>query len=414
MRVFRRAQILLPRNCDMNAWAVVACDQYTSEPEYWAEVDALTEGKPSARHLILPEAQLQAPDVQQKIEAIHDAMHRYLSEGFFASYPNSYIYVERTVSSGKIRRGLIGCVDLEQYDYSVGSESAIRATEGTVLERIPPRLRVRRNAPLELPHVLMLADDVQDVLLSDLEKQKHSFQKLYDFDLMQAGGHISGWLVSAEAADAFDARLDAFAEALPGRYSDLSGTPMLFAVGDGNHSLATAKACYEERKKNNPGDDFSHHPARWALVELENIHDDALEFEPIHRVLTGVDAKALLSCLEEACCAETGMPLTCITAEGERVCYLDPAKGELAVGILQNFLDAYLAEHSGEIDYIHGEDVTRRLGAEPGCIGFLVPGMEKSQLFRGVIADGVLPRKTFSMGHAQEKRFYLEGRKIVD
>ena len=414
MRVFRSAEILLPKNCDMHAWSVVACDQYTSEPEYWKAVDDLTEGKPSTRHMILPEAELNAADVQEKIDSIHKTMDDYLVQGVFAAYPESYVYVERTISSGKIRRGLVGCVDLEQYDYSVGSESAIRATEGTVLERIPPRLRVRRNAPVELPHVLMLADDVQDVLLSAIEAKKERFPKLYDFDLMQGGGHISGWLVSEEDAKAFDARLDAFAQSLPSRYADLPGKSMLFAVGDGNHSLATAKAYYEELKQRNPDTDLSNHPARWALVELENIHDEALEFEPIHRVLTGVEASSLLSELEAYCCAETGMGLVCVSAEGEKTLYLDPSKGELAVGILQNFLDAYLQNHPGEIDYIHGEDVTRRLGVQPSAVGFLLPSMEKSQLFRGVIADGVLPRKTFSMGHAQEKRFCLEGRKIVD
>ena len=414
MRVFRSADILLPKNCEMNAWSVVACDQYTSEPEYWEEVDALTEGKPSTRHLILPEAELNSADVQQKIDTIHETMDRYLAQDVFESYPNCYVYVERTISSGKVRRGLVGCVDLEQYDYSVGSESAIRATEGTVLERIPPRLHVRRNAPVELPHVLMLADDVKGVLLSAIEEKKQSLPKLYDFDLMQGGGHITGWLVDGEEAKTFDARLDAFAKDLPARYADLSGTPMLFSVGDGNHSLATAKAYYEELKKNNPGSDLSNHPARWALVELENIHDPALEFEPIHRVITDVDVAALLQQLEETCCAETGMSLVCVSEEVEKTLFLDPAKGELAVGTLQNFLDAYLASNPGEIDYIHGEDVTRRLAAQPNAVGFLVPGMEKIQLFRAVIADGVLPRKTFSMGHAQEKRFYLEGRKIVD
>ncbi len=414
MNVFRKADILLPQNCDMNAWAVVACDQYTSEPEYWKAVDALTEGEPSTRHLILPEAELNSAGVQEKIDSIHAAMSDYLENGVFAVYPESYVYVERTMSSGKSRRGLVGCVDLECYDYSVGSESAIRATEGTVLERIPPRLRVRQGAPVELPHVLMLCDDAGDVLLAPIEAAKRNYEKLYDFDLMQGGGHITGWLVSKDDAETFDAQLSAYAQTLPERYADLKGKPMLFAVGDGNHSLATAKAAWEQIKRENPNADITSHPARWALVELENIHDEALEFEPIHRVLMNVDAQALLGELENTCCAEIGMELVCITRKGERTLYLDPTKGELAVGILQSFLDAYLKAHGGEIDYIHGEEVTRRLGAEQGCVGFLLPPMEKSQLFRGVIADGVLPRKTFSMGHAHEKRFYLEGRKIVD
>lgn len=416
MNAFSSARILLPRAADLQAWAVVACDQFTSEPEYWARVDARTQGLPSTRHLILPEAELHAPDVDAKIAEINAAMRRYLEEGLFEELPDTYIYVERRLPSGAVRRGLIGKVDLEQYDYTPGSRSAIRATEGTVLSRIPPRLRVREHAPLELPHVLMLADDREDVLLGPVAAEKNGMRKLYDFDLQEQGGHITGWLLPPEAVRDFDARMTAYEARVPEKYPDLPGAPMVFAVGDGNHSLATAKACYEALKAAHPGEDLSRHPARWALVELENIHDPALEFEPIHRVVTQVAPERLVAALKQQLAAPgpEGYAVTALTAAGEEQILLDPAQGELAVGVLQRFLDAYLAENGGEIDYIHGADVTRRLASATDAVGFLLPPMGKQQLFRSVIADGALPRKTFSMGHANEKRYYLEGRMIVD
>ena len=413
MNCFKPADILLPQGVDLSRWAVVACDQYTSEPEYWARVDARTEGVPSSRHLILPEAELNAPDVAQKIEAINETMRRYLADGVFEELPHAYVYVERSLSGGQLRRGLVGMVDLERYDFSRGSQSAIRATEGTVLERIPPRKRVREHAPIELPHVLMLADDPADHLLAPLSQAKDGYRKLYDFDLMEQGGHITGWLVSPADAQAFDERLARYEAELPARYADLPGAPVLYAVGDGNHSLATAKTCYEEQKAARGGDG-SGLPARWALVELENIHDPALQFEPIHRVVTATEPEKLLAALQAQACAPDGLPVRYVTAAGEGEVRLDKKLGELEVGILQNFLDAYLAEHPGQIDYIHGDEVTRRLGSASGAVGFLLPPMAKGSLFRGVVADGALPRKTFSMGHANEKRFYLEGRRIVE
>ena len=413
MSAFSRADILLPKLDHLEDWAVVACDQYTSQPEYWARVDARTAGKPSTRHLILPEAELNAPGVQEKVAAIHAAMDDYLANGLFETFAQSYLYVERSLNSGAVRRGVVGCVDLEQYDYLPGSQSQIRATEGTVLERIPPRKQVRQGAALELPHVLLLCDDEADQILSPLAAKKDQFRKLYDFDLMEQGGRIRGYLLPEDEAAALDKRLERYCAASPERYQDLRGTPFSYAVGDGNHSLATAKACYEALKAEHPGEDLSQHPARWALCELENLHDPALEFEPIHRVVTGAEPQALLSALEAQCGAETGFPITVITLAGERKLFLDKAKGELAVGVLQSFLDAYLADHPGSIDYIHGADVTRRLAQAPDAVGFLLSAMEKRQLFRGVVADGVLPRKTFSMGSANEKRFYLEGRRIL-
>lgn len=305
----------------------------------------------------------------------------------------------------------MGAVDLDAYDYNAGATSAIRATERTVTERIPPRQRVRRDASIELPHILLLCDDNEKVLIEPVEAVKDTLPKLYDFDLMEDGGHITGWLVSGEAAQSFCDRLTAYTAACPKKYEDLPGAPLVFAVGDGNHSLATAKSCYEELKRNHPGEDLSNHPARYALVELENIHDDAQKFEPIHRVVVDTDPQALLKALEPWC-APGGYPIEWYAGSQSGTVYLDPSRSQLEVGALQQFLDEYLARNPGKIDYIHGDDDLKNLAAQENAIGFLLPAMAKSQLFRGVVADGVLPRKTFSMGHAREKRYYLEGRKI--
>jgi len=412
MNAFMPADILLPQVEDMSKWAVIACDQFSSNPAYWQRVRETAADAPSCINLILPEAELGTPREEAHTALIHETMTRYLRENVFRTYRNSFIYVERTLASGAIRKGLVGMVDLETYDYSVGSTSDIRATEKTVVERIPPRMKVRRNAPVELPHILMLCDDHEKVLVEPITAVKETLPKLYDFDLMEDGGHITGWLVQGEPVEAFEARLTDYTAKVGEKYAGLPGKPMVFAVGDGNHSLATAKACYEERKAADPSADLSGHPARFALVELENIHDEAQVFEPIHRVVFKTDAQKLLADLKVSCCAEGGFPVTWYIGSESGVVYLDRAKSQLAVGVLQSFLDAWLAENAGEIDYIHGDDDLRQLAAQENAIGFLLPAMEKSQLFRGVIADGILPRKTFSMGHAREKRYYLEGRVI--
>lgn len=412
MSVFGPADVLIPRVSDFEKWAVIACDQFSSQPEYWEVVRAQVGDAPSALKLILPEAELGGKRERTRIEDIHDEMRAYLEDGLFAQYPQAYIYVERTLQNGMIRRGLIGAVDLEAYDYQPGSNAAIRATEKTVVERIPPRMKIRRGAPLELPHIILLCDDDQHMLIEPIAAAKDGFKKLYEFDLMQGGGHIAGWLVSREAALAFDEGLARYEAGAKARYAGLPGEPMLFAAGDGNHSLATAKACYEELKQKHP--ELKDHPARYALVELENIHDEAQAFEPIHRIVTGVRAPELLKALRQTACAEGGYPVEWMMGEQRGTVYLDRAKSELAVGVLQAFLDEYLKTHEGETDYIHGDDVLIRLARQSDAIGFLLPPMEKNQLFRGVIADGMLPRKTFSMGHAQEKRYYLEARKIEE
>lgn len=410
MQIFTRADILLPRQAQLEKWAVIACDQFTSDAAYWQRVREYVGQAPSTLHMILPEAELDTPDEAHRVSAINATMAAYLDDGVFQTYENCYIYVERTLLDGSVRPGLIGAVDLQAYDYRPGSVSPIRATEQTVLERIPPRQRVRRDAVLEFPHVLMLCDDAGKTLIEPITACRDTLPKLYDFDLMEGGGHISGWLVNGETARAFDRRFARFAAAVPEKYADLPGAPVVLAVGDGNHSLATAKSCYELQQQD-PQAAQSRFAARYALVELENIHDPAQVFEPIHRIVTHVCAEKLLEDMQKLC-ASGGYPVTVLLEGHRQELLLDRSRGEMAVAVLQQFLDAWMAENGGSIDYIHGEQELWQLAQQPDAVGFLLPPMQKHALFRGVIAGGVLPRKTFSMGHAREKRYYLEGRKI--
>ena len=404
---FSKADILLPKEADMKKWAVIACDQFTSEPEYWEAAAAEAAGSPSALSLVLPEAGLASADVDARIEKINAEMERYLAQGIFREYKDSLFYLERVQSDGRLRRGIIGKVDLECYDYTPGSKSLIRATEGTVLERIPPRVRVRRNAALELPHVMLLIDDPAKTVIEPLTGSCSDL--LYDFDLMLGGGHAKAWRLSDSQADAV---LDALAE-LRGAAAD----PLLFAVGDGNHSLATAKTCYEELKARIGEAAARECPARYALVEVVNLHDSALDFEPIHRVLFGVDPKAVAEAFLEfypgsyiGCGKGHCMP--CFTAGEEFTLTVPEPKAQLAAGTLQTFLDAYIEKTGCAIDYVHGDEEAKALGRQPGNMAVLLPAMQKSELFPTVINDGVLPRKTFSMGHARDKRYYIEARKI--
>lgn len=416
---FYPADILLPKDTDMQKWAVVACDQFTSQPEYWEAVEKTVGDAPSTLRLILPEAKLGDSGVENSIAKVNDAMTDYIDRGIFKNYDESLVYIERTQSDGKIRHGLIGMIDLDQYDFTPGSGALIRATEGTVLSRIPPRVKVRQDAPIELPHVMILIDDPDQTVIEPLTAAADGMEQLYDFDLQQGGGHLKGYKLS-------DAQIDMTADALTGLCSDeamqkkynMSGVaPLLFAVGDGNHSLATAKACYENLKKVTPEEQWASLPARYALVEVVNNHDDALQFEPIHRVVFGAKPEALLEDFKATYPgAHEG------EGEGHTIAYIYEGhtgfvtvpnpKYQLAVATLQNFLDEYLKEHDGEVDYIHGGKVADELAAKPGNIGFKLPGMGKEQLFKTVMADGVLPRKTFSMGNAEDKRYYMEARKI--
>ena len=413
MNVFEATEILVPQNVDMEKWSVIACDQFTSQPEYWARVEELVKEAPSTLKLIFPEAKL-GEESAELVSNIKSTMERYMKEEVFEEYKNSFIYVERTLLDGTIRKGIVGAINLEEYDYSPYSQSAIRATEKTVVERIPPRKVIRENAMLELPHILLFSDDEKDIMCGYLASVKEQLPLLYSFDLMEEGGHIEGRLVGGDTVSVFMEKLEAYGDFIQYKYANSKKTPMMFAVADGNHSLATAKACYEDIRLKNQGKDLTNHPARFALVEMVNIHDEAQNFEPIHRIVKNVDVNALLGALILDSCAEEGYPMKWYSGEKQGTIYLDQEKGQLPIGILQNFLDEYLSVHLGVIDYIHGEDVVKRLAKEANSIGFALPAIEKDKFFKGIIEDGVLPRKTFSTGHAQEKRYYLEARKIVE
>ena len=419
MTAFRPADILLPKDCDLSKWAVVACDQYTSEPEYWAELKELVGDSKSALDLILPEVYLGQSDVDKRIDTIHSKMKEYIASGTFTEYKDALIYIERVQDDGKVRAGLVGCIDLEEYDYQKGSTSSVRATEATVVERIPPRLKVRRGADIELTHIMILIDDEAGSVIEPLAGKKGSLKKVYDTPLLKKGGQISGYLLDDKSKASVLSALDRLGdkEGFEKRYG-LKDTPvLLYAMGDGNHSLATAKAYYEELKAASPGKDLSGHPARYALCEIVNLHSPALEFEAIHRIVTNTDTEALMGALTKALSLSDEPAQQKITVVKNGVHtdkYIHSPLSKLSVGSLQNALDALLPEIGGEVDYIHGTEVVDKLSRQENAIGFILPDMAKSELFPTVIADGALPRKTFSMGHAWDKRYYMEARRITE
>ena len=393
--LFHPADLLIPKAETLSAWSVVACDQFTSEPDYWNKVKELTEGKPSTYHITLPEIYL-SEQTDERIAAINNTMLAYQETDLFREFPQSLIYVERRLSSGAVRKGLVGTVDLEAYDYHAGSVSPIRATEQTVLSRVPPRVHIRENASLELPHIMLLINDSNRAIFGAIEKE--NAEVVYDFDLMQNGGHIAGYRLNGEKAESICDAFDALAGSIQ------------IAVGDGNHSLAAAKACFEAIKQEIGAEAAATHPARYALAEVVDISDDSLKFEPIHRTVFGVDAENLLAYLRAQNGSDFTVDYVCANGCGK---VSIPANGaSLACGALQQLLDAYVAEHGGEIDYIHGDDTAATLGKQAGNISFLLEVFEKVELFTIVDRDGTLPRKAFSMGHAEDKRYYLECRKI--
>jgi hypothetical protein len=425
-------RVYLPKKgTDLTKWAVIACDQFTSQPEYWNEVEKIVGDAPSTLNLTFPEVYLEKPGGEERIKNIQSTMRKYMEEGILQPH-DGLVYVERTVG-GTTRKGIVLCLDLEAYDYTKGSSSLIRATEGTIVDRLPPRMKIREGALLELPHILVLIDDPNCTVIEPLRDARSKLEKLYDFELMLDSGHLSGYAVNEKFENKAVEALRELArpETFAAKYGIGQDQPvLLFAMGDGNHSLATAKAIWEKIKPQVGMD----HPARYALVEIENVHDEGLEFEPIHRVLFGLK-KDLFAELEKTFGANlTYKP---VASADEMVKVVDSAQGEkqaiglvgggkgfgvieianpssnLPVGTIQSFLDAFLKEGGAEkIDYVHGEDVTVKLGSQPNNAGFYLPGMSKSDLFKTVILDGALPRKTFSMGEAREKRFYMEARKI--
>ena len=414
------ADILLPDfdSDSFGKWATIACDQFTSEPEYWEGAKDTVAGAPSTLSLILPEVYLDRRD--ELTPRIHATMERYLATVLKDRERNGMIYLSRVQSDGAVREGIVACIDLEEYNYEKGSDSLIRATEGTVLERIPPRVAVRRGAPLELPHVMLLIDDPKETVIEPIGRESSDYETAYDFDLMLEGGHVTGKWIPASRYEGLNRALEALIEkdALATRYGDSGIPPLLFAVGDGNHSLASAKAYYEEVKAELGADAAKDHPARYALIELVNLHSPALKFEPIYRVVFGAEREDLLSALRMY--ADSGsrpkndrlQSIIWVTEDEEGALTLKNPSSNLPVGSLQLFLDEYVKNHPEvTIDYIHGEDTLKALSRN-GAVGFLFSGMEKNALFETVIYDGSLPRKTFSMGHARDKRYYLESRKI--
>ena len=409
------ANILLPdfSVTDGKKWACVACDQYTSEPEYWERVDKAVEGEPSTLRMMLPEVWLS--DSEARVPVIHATMNKYIEGGILKEHKDCAVYLERMQSDGKLRRGLVCAIDLEDYNFSVGSVSPIRLTEKTVVERIPPRLAVRRGAPLEMPHVMLLVDDPDDVILSRFSGRE---MNAYSFDLAEGGGSVSAAFVSADEFDDLNRSLAVLADYAVNRAEKNGGAPITIAVGDGNHSLATAKASWEEIKRTLTEEQAASHPARYALAEVCNLHEESLVFEPIYRLVENVDVMKLADAFESFAASQNGrFPAQTfdMILEGNNVeVVIEHPEYTLPVASLQHFLDEWLKNNSeAVIDYIHGEDTICRLAARDNCVGFVFEGMQKSELFPAVEADGTLPRKTFSMGHAADKRFYIECRRIL-
>lgn len=422
---FVAADILLPAaGTPLDPWACIAVDQFTSQPEYWQRAEALAQGKPSTLHIVLPEAYLGTPQEADRLESIRHTMENYRAE-VLTRQVHGYVYVERTQMDGSIRQGLVGAVDLEAYDYAPGTKPAIRPSESTVVERIPPRLKVRRGALLETPHVMMLADDSSKTLIEPIGLQKEKLPLLYDGELMLGGGHLRGWAVEDPVYIAqIDAALAALADqaAFDRRWPAAAGqTPMVLAVGDGNHSLATAKAYWEELKPTLTEEERQHHPARWCLAEVCNVHSPAIEIEPIHRVVFGVSAQELYEALDRWDQAQgrrtepSAQRCKLADRQGEIEVALQNPPAPLTVGSVEAFLEEWLPQHpQAHVDYIHGASTALSLVARPGTptTAILLPDFAKADLFRGVVLGGVLPRKTFSMGHAEEKRYYNECRVI--
>ena len=429
-KTYQKPVFYLPKEpIDLQKWAVIACDQFTSQPEYWQAVENLVGDSPSTYRLILPEAYLDTPKAEEHGQKVNYWMRTYLEQQVFAQH-EGYVYIERNLGS-KTRKGLLLNLDLEQYDFNKGSQSLIRASEGTILDRLPPRIKIREKALLELPHIMVLIDDRKDELFSFFSENKKKYQKIYDFDLMQGSGSIKGYLVNKQGEQEINSVFTSLCDAAEFKQKyDLTKDlpPLLFAVGDGNHSLATAKAIWEKIKDTVPPD----HPARYALVEAVNIHDESLVFEPIHRVVFKFRGNILAAMqsyyqntleiqeVDSFLALQTSVQqpgsdqcVGLLRGEKQYLVQFKKPSTNLAVGTLQQFLDDLL-ERQDEVslDYVHGDDVLKDLSMKDDSIGFLLPAMQKNDFFRTVILDGSLPRKTFSMGDAKEKRFYLECRKI--
>ena len=394
---FFPADILLPKK-DFFRWAVIACDQYTSEPHYWQEVGKIVGDAPSALKIMLPEIYLE-DNPQERIEKINQTMEAYLADDVLQCYPQSMIYVERTQADGKIVRGIVGAIDLNEYDYHAHAHSLVRSTEKTIESRLPSRVAIRQNASLEMPHILLLMADPLFQVIQPLSEEKERFKCLYDFELMLNGGHLKGYLLDEKTVKTVQEALNELIAQ--------QDEPLLFAVGDGNHSLAAAKECAN----------LNASPlAQQALVEIVNIHDEAIQFEPIYRVLFNCESQKVLADLKAALAVDTneqsGHHIRYVATDISGEVFLKTTSN-LPIGTLQNWLDAYLADKPEiTVDYIHGVEAVEKICQAPNTLGFIFDSIDKDELFSAVAKEGSLPRKTFSMGHASDKRYYMECRKI--
>lgn len=399
---FAPADILLPADEETaRFWPVVACDQFTSQKGYWEELEKLVGEHPSALNIVFPEVYL--AEGFGRIERIQRHIEDYLSRGVLTERVHEgFVLVERSTKSG-VRIGLVGKVDLDCYDYTPESRALIRATEGTVISRIPPRVKIRRGAEVESPHVMLLCDDRERELIEPLYARCKELPKLYDLELLMGGGHLRGYAVTGELAKK--------TQEIIARQQ--SRSDLYLAVGDGNHSLATAKTCWEQIKPGLTETERKSHPARYALAELVNLHCEALNFEPIHRVLFNVDARKLIDDFTAATPCTEGNDIVFIHKGGRRGVKLTEAGDRLPVDLLQTFLDKWLEAHpETDIDYVHGSAALEELSVKEGNCGMALKAMDKNSLFPAIVAGGVLPRKTFSLGEAEEKRYYMECRKI--
>ena len=405
MSYFKIPEILLPKTeYDYSKWATIACDQFTSQPDYWESLKYFVGDNKSTLNLVFPEAYLETVDKEAEVKKINKNMEEYLASNMFDSY-NNFIYVERELEKGVVRKGIMIAVDLEAYDYSPNAKLPIRATERTVKERLPIRIEIRKDAPIEIPHICIFMDDREDKIMSSLKAKKKQMEKLYDFELSMNGGHITGYLVKDN--EALQKKIDALLnpELLLEKYK--TEEELLFVVGDGNHSLATAKECWNLIKPTLSEEEQKTHPARYALCELQNIHDEAIVFEPIHRFIGGAN-EDFIEYLQRTVDGEGSVK---IVYEGIERTILVDSDPTVAIADLQNAIDKYMEKHPGMyIDYIHGDDYLLDVAKEKDGIALFMPKIEKNTLFSYVTKHGVLPRKSFSMGHAESKRYYLECR----
>lgn len=420
----RASDLMIPKKgTDLSKWAVVACDQFTSEKDYWEDADRLVGDAPSTLRLIFPECYLEDGDGDKRIADINRTMAQYVKDDLFDTYRDCFFLVKRTCGNAS-RWGLMASLDLDRYSWEKDSTSLIRATEGTILSRIPPRKKIRKDAPLEIPHIMVLISDKEKSVIEPLAVKADRLPEVYDVELMKNGGHLQAWLVDS------DEDKTAIASAFGKLYDALDPkNPLLFAMGDGNHSFATAKSCWEDIKQTLTEEQRKTHPARFCLVELENIFDPGLVFEPIHRVLFNVPEDVFLAelaknadkvdtekvgcrnCIAKHIADQSRQRFGYCTSDKHVVVTLENPSANIAAGTLQKVIDSLISK-GYSVDYIHGADVTDKLGSEKGNIGLFLPAIDKGTFFDTIIKDGALPRKTFSMGEANEKRYYMEARAI--